>query len=346
MKKIIAGISMMICLGLIILYDVNLYHTKDKVTTFQVDKSVIEKYYEESGQREAPLKADVVIQVSGKEKSETIEKDVYVWNAKQDAYMNSHKQQFIDSFSYFDTQVDDVEVFQEMDYTIFKGSRILASLGKNGDYSISAIGKSAEYNENAKLPEVEKASKDCEKVLKYFGFSYRADERFFAKGVYVCEPDCWKQENLFYEKTVDGIPIFDNGYLFEYQANGIVNFSAKLGDYVNMFVVEDDVERVIKSQNIISCKDAKKRVKSTLENTKQDKRYKEYNISEGEFYYIYDEVSKTLEPGWVFPCEVNEYNFETEQWASEEKYFFCDAEGETCSSLGERKWLAKDFIRE
>lgn len=346
MKKIMTGISMIICFTLIACYDVNLYQKKDKITTLQVDRSVIEKYYEQSGQKEAPIKADVVIHVSGNEKNETVKKDVHVWNAKQDDFMNSHKQQFISSFSFFDAKVDDVKEFEENDYMIFSGSRILASLGKSGDYTISAFGKDQEYNEQARLPELEEASKECEKVLKHFGFSYRVDERFFAKGVYECKPNLWKQENLFYEKTVDGIPIFDDGYLFEYRANGIVSFCTRRGDYMNWFIVEDDRKCTIDKKDIISCKTAEKDLERTLRDTKQEMRYTQYNILSGEFYYVYDEVEKVIEPGWVFPCEMDEYNFETEQWASKEIYFFCDAQGETCRSLGERKWLLKNFIRE
>lgn len=329
---------------LILFYDTYLFRLEAKVTKRIVEENVLDSYLDKMAERKTPMEAKTVVNNLDK-KNKEMKRDVKIWTGKYDDYMLKHREQFQRSFSRFDSQTDDIDQYNENTYTIYKGSRILASIGTMGDYTIVALGKDAEYDEKEELPSLEVANKECEKLLDYFQLSYQTNENLWAKGIYNINPDSYKQAELFYEKTVDDIPVYDNGYLVEYRADGIYSFSGTSHND-QFLIIEDQVKKNIAADRIISSTEAKKKFEDQLMHYSNEDKYTELSIENCEFYYYYSEESDELIPGWLLSCKAESYDFTMEQWNCEDVDYFCDAEGTSCIGVGNRKWLNTDFVEE
>lgn len=324
---------------------------KKNVTVLSVNQERVEEEWNGISNRPAPKHSGIDISYGmNVDAVEPVNHDVHIWSTKRDTYMIQHRKKLEKSFSLYVDNYNEMKVLRapewenpEYEYGVEDGRGTSAQVGKNGEFwYITDILWNYEEKEKKPLPSIEEADKVCKKVLDFFDFSYRDNGFLKMQGAFeydmgdegVYRP---KANVLFYERMVEGIPTFGNGYYFEQDQSGIVTFEYLTSQSAYFLIAEDSILGTIHPKDMTTPQDVRKRFEKTAKTSDATKVYKNYSVEDFYLTYSYrdivengeqfDEFAGKFIPGWILRAQLQKYDFDAESWSEENLYYFYPLDG-------------------
>lgn len=351
-RKSIVVILLLVC-SVLLFYKIEeqSFVWKENQTLLSVNQQAVEKEWRGISNRPAPKHSGCDISyTSDTDKMESIKRDIHIWSTKRDTYMIDHRAKLEKSFSLFVYDYKKMKVLRtpewenpEYEYGIDDERGTRAQVSTDGKFWYTTD-KLWNYEEKANktLPSLQEADRQCKKVLDFFGFSYAERDNLKMQGTFeydMGEEGVYKPKTnvLFYEKKVEGIPTFNNGYYFEQDRDGITDFEYQTAGISYLLIAEDEILKNMHPKDMITPKKVVKRFEKKVRESISSEMYKNYSVEDFYLAYAYQDIVERGEqfdewvgkfvPGWILHINLEKYDFEVQKWEEEEVYYFYPLDG-------------------